>query len=300
MEERIPSCSSDYSFPSLLKINGFSDLLYPLNSQKILKKSLKLHLISNFKFPTFKYYRQGTNTNLSRIKTKQTIKPHKNFLLDRLLWMLKLFIIIQAFCAKTTFSQQYTENERHILTGLLLKKFGLEELSEPIRQGFKGPETKLPSYIADLYKSVEIGEHDIIRHYIPTQVKTSYFNFSKNSVAWIINYNLTAIGRRPNHEWIYRADLRLPTYKLISTQNISSQRIHLYTFEGNKKQLVDSKVLQNLKEKFYKNTNRTNKRQKLQKTKKWEDFDVSNSLQEHSLNGNTEIVSYIIIIKRAY
>lgn len=170
----------------------------------------------------------------------------QNFLLRRLLWM---FFILLILCLKTTLGQQFTTNERSLITGLLLKRFGLEELNEPIQKRLKN-RRKLPIYIQNLYESVELGEHDSIRHYVPIKVQLL------NSNEWFLSYNLTTMSQETSSEWIYRADLRFPFQKIRSALNQSIQRINLYK----NKQLIKSKIIK--------------------KTSKWIDFDVSNSVQE--------------------
>lgn len=172
----------------------------------------------------------------------------RNFLLRRLLWM--LIIILLIFCEKTN-QQQYNKNEKSIITGLLLKKFGLEDLIEPIKKGLQNSKKiKLPSYMKSLYESVENGEHDLIRHHLPTKVHIL------NSNKLIISYNLTTMDK--GVKWIYRADLRIPIHKINSDLNpLIPQKINLY----GKKKMIKSKQI-------------------LKKNAQWINFDVSNIIHK--------------------
>lgn len=149
----------------------------------------------------------------------------KHFLFPRNSSLFLLWMILILMTLSMTEAIQYTPEERRIVRDLFLKKFGLEELAERIPDLAHRPAasdaTSLPDYVWDLYASVEAKEHDTIRHYFPTNVVRP---LTGNAFQRRISYNLSASGRHPDTEHVYRAELRIPT----PAANNVQIKVHLY------------------------------------------------------------------------
>ncbi|KAI1719526.1 transforming growth factor beta like domain-containing protein [Ditylenchus destructor] len=218
-----------------------------------------------------------------RRKSHQTIASidvsTRHFWIDRLRFIY-LFVCFTLVLPTTNATLlHYTDQERQIVRNLFLKKFGLADLADHIRQ----PQPKLtaqqqmPAYVWDLYDQVEQGHAELIRHYYPSiTVPVGVPN------GWRLNYNLSAVGRNSAKEQILRADLRLPlaigSFSLPAIDNSSQQleRINVYEVDQDNPdvvRLIDTRLVpltvedQDWRAKKHRKTN-----------DKWVDFDVTEAL----------------------
>lgn len=155
-------------------------------------------------------------------------------------------------------SGNFSPEDRRLLRGLFLRKFGLEQLVSETPPN----DMPIPEYLWEMYKKVDEEGPEIVRHYYPISAsKDTHLDMN----GWSLMYNLSATNREVGREALINADLRIKLDEALH-DDCGVRKINVYAILGVQPRVFRMLDSQELKSSL------------LTRNSQWIDLDVSDAL----------------------